>query len=328
MSSDSSATEPGPLQHSTFACTVTTFSSDGSFDEVAMSSLLERIGRAGVGVYVGSSSPGEGYSLSLDEVERLYALSVETLKGVVPVRAMGVEPRSADELLAYVRLAEKHDFDAMQLYCVDLGHSNKPSDAELERYFRDLLEAMHLPAVLSSHIFGGYAVPIPMMASLLRDYPHLIGINCTNPDLKYVVRVLEVAKDRADVHVGGAMQALSVMAMGGQGFLSSEANLIPGACQSIIDGFRDKNTDLMSAGYDRVIRLFSANQSATGSVRWTKTAMKVLGLPGHHMRRPLLPSTDSELERVLHELRGLNDPEIAGLGSGIPSAATDTGGNS
>jgi 4-hydroxy-tetrahydrodipicolinate synthase len=295
---------------STFACVITTFDESGAFDELAMADHLARIGRAGVGVYLGSSSPGEGYSLSLEETERLYAVGVRTLRGVVQVRAMGVEPRSAAEMLKLVRLAERHELDAMQLYCLDLGHSNRPSETELERYFRDVLDEMRIPALLSSHIFGGYAIPIAMIGRLLNDYPFLIGINCTNPDLKYLTRVLEVAKGRADVHVGGAMQALTVLAMGGQGFLSSEANLAPELCQAVIRGFRDRDMPLMFDSYDQLIRLFAANQSATGSVRWTKAALKVIGRPGWTFRRPLLPLDDAEIDRVAAELAAIGISEM------------------
>lgn len=300
----------GVGEPSTFACVITTFDESGSFDEQAMTDHLARIGQAGVGVYLGSSSPGEGYSLSLAETERLYVTGVQTLHGMVQVRAMGVEPRSAAEMLELVRLAERCQLDAMQLYCLDLGHSNRPSEAELERYFRDVLDEMRIPALLSSHIFGGYAIPVGMIARLLADYPHLIGINCTNPDLKYLTRVLEVAKDRADVHVGGGMQALTVLAMGGQGFLSSEANLAPELCQAVIRGFRDSDMALMLGSYDMLIRLFAANHSATGSVRWTKAALKVLGRPGWTFRRPLLPLDDAEVDRVAAELEAIGIPEI------------------
>jgi len=298
---------------STFACVVTTFDEQGAFDEKAMAEHLARIGEAGVGVYLGSSSPGEGYSLSLDETERLYAVGAETLKGVVPVRGMGVEPRSAAQKLELVRLAESVQLDAMQLYSLDLGHSNKPSEEELERYFGDVLERTSIPAVLSSHIAGGYVIPIPVLQRLFDRYPHILGVNVTNPDLKYLTRVLEVADGRAEVHVGGPMQALTVLAMGGNGFLSSEANLAPGLCQAVISAYRDGEMAKMLASYRQVIQLFAANRSTTGSARWTKAAMKALGRPGWTFRLPLLPLDDAEVAQVGGEIAAIGVPELSGV---------------
>jgi 4-hydroxy-tetrahydrodipicolinate synthase len=298
---------------STFACVVTLFAEDGSVDEGAMANHIGRIGGAGVGVYLGSSSPGEGYQLTMAEVDRLYALGAEVLKGVVPICAMGVEPRSAEHLLQYVRLAEKNELDAMQLYCVDLGHGNKPSEADLERYFRDLLENMSIPAAISSHIAGGYAIPPAMVDALVSDYPHLIGINVTNPDLKYLLRVIEAADGRAAVHVGGPVQALSVLALGGQGFLSSDANLAPQLCQLLIDAYNENDMATMLQSFDQIIRLFSSNRAAHGSARWMKAALKVLGLPGYHFRPPLLPLTDAEIAQVTADLATLDIPEIDDL---------------
>jgi 4-hydroxy-tetrahydrodipicolinate synthase len=290
---------------STFACVITAFDAEGSLDEPAMAEHLDRIGAAGVGVYLGSSSPGEGYTLTAQELERLYVTGVETLKGRVPVRAMGVEPRSADEMSTLVAIAEGCGLDAIQLYCLDLGHSNKPSEAELERYFRDVLERMNVTALLSSHIFGGYAIPLDMIARLLDDYEHLIGINCTNPDLKYVSGVIDVARGRADVHVGGPMQALSALSMGGQGFLSSEANIAPELCRSIVDAFEDGDLERLASSYAKVMRIFSANQSSTGSTRWTKSVLAALGLPGGNLRPPQLPLADWEIAEASVKLQQL-----------------------
>lgn len=298
---------------SVFACVITPFAEDGSLDEQAMADHLSRIGRAGVGVYLGSSSPGEGYSLSLNEVERLYSIGHEVLKGVAPVRAMGVEPRSVDDIMQYVRLAEQCDLDAMQLYCLDLGHGNSPSEAELERYFRDVLEQMTIPALLSSHTSSGYVIPIPMVAALLADYPHLMGINCTNSNLKYIAYLLEVTRGRAEVHVGGPTQTLNVLAMGGHGFLGSEGNLAPALCQAVIDGYEKRDMALMMDSFDQVIRLHSANRATHGSARWMKAALKVLGLPGSTFRRPLLPLTDAEIAQVTDDLATLDIPEITAL---------------
>ena len=298
---------------STFACVVTTFDEQGAFDDHAMTEHLARIGAAGVGVYLGSSSPGEGYSLSLAETERLYGVGVEALRGVVPVRAMGVEPRSAAQKLELVRLAESVGLDAMQLYSLDLGHANKPSEGELERYFGDVLEQMSIPAVVSSHIAGGYVIPVAVLARLFDRFPHLIGVNVTNPDLKYLTRVVEVAEGRAEVHVGGPMQALTILAMGGNGFLSSEANLAPQLCQDVIRGFRAGDMAATMAAYRQVIRLFAANRSTTGSARWTKAGMKALGRPGWTFRLPLLPLTDDEVAQVGREIAEIDVPELSGV---------------
>jgi 4-hydroxy-tetrahydrodipicolinate synthase len=299
-----------PRPPSTLVCTITPFDEKGELDEQALAWLVARVGAAGIGVFLGSASPGEGHALTPHETERLYTVARETLGHTVPVRAMGSEPRRAEELQQTIRIAEAVGLDAMQLYSVDLGHSNKPTDAELERYFRTLLEGMKIPAVLSSHQFGGYTIPEDVLVRLFDDYPHLIGINVTSSDLAYVTRVIQLVDGRADVHVGGPMQALSALALGAQGFLCSEGILVPKLVASVIDHYREGRMDETFAAYATLIRLFSTNVWAGGSIRWTKAVMRITGMPGWHARDPYLPLPEATHPRITASLEASGIPEL------------------
>ena len=78
---------------SAYCCTITPFDEAGRLDEDAWRLLVDRLGVGGLGAFVGTSSPGEGFALSLAETERLYGVAKEAMAGRQPVRAMGVEPR-------------------------------------------------------------------------------------------------------------------------------------------------------------------------------------------------------------------------------------------
>src|SRR5205823_12215465 len=89
-----------------FCCTITPFDENGKLDEDAVRLLIDRLGEAGVGAFLGTSSPGEGFAMSLAETERFYALAKEAMAGRAPVRAMGVEPHNADETWELIQIAE------------------------------------------------------------------------------------------------------------------------------------------------------------------------------------------------------------------------------
>lgn len=289
---------------STLVCAVTPFDETGAVDALGVRHLMERFAAAGVGTYIGGSSPGEGYALSLAETEQLYGLAKEAMAGRAEVRAMGVEPRNAGQLLELLRIAESVGLDGAQLYSLDSGHGNKPTPAEIETYFRTLLEGTALQVVISSHMSSGYLVPLDVLARLLTDYPHLSGLNITTPDLSYLSRAIELSDGRADVHVGGPMQALTALALGAQGFLSADGNLVPGLCGSLIQHYAAGDSVAAEAAYARLIRLFRVNTWG-GSMRWLKTAMEVLGLPGHHLRPPFLPLDDGARDVIGNALARL-----------------------
>ncbi len=289
-------------QPSAFTCTITPFDASGSLDVEAWQSHTSRIGAAGMGIYAGSASPGEGHALTLAETEVLYGTAVDTLKGHSPVRAMGVEPRHATQLLEIIHIAEKVGMEAMQIYSLDCGHGNVPRETELEAYFSKILDTITIPAVISSHIFNGYVLPIDMVDRLLGKYDNIAGFNVTNTDIPYVTRFVDMVDGRCDVHVGGAMQALIMLALGGQGFLCTEGNIIPSVCMDVIKGFERGDQQATFDAYATVMRFFALNRFAGGSMRFLKSAMQTLGLPGSTLREPFLALTEAEHESVAASL--------------------------
>jgi 4-hydroxy-tetrahydrodipicolinate synthase len=78
---------------------ITPFDADGRIDEAGFRNHLRRIAAAGIGVYVGGGGSGEGFVLSAAEHRRILELAAEELRGEVPLRAMGVETRSATAMI-------------------------------------------------------------------------------------------------------------------------------------------------------------------------------------------------------------------------------------
>jgi len=282
---------------STYVISLTPFDADDRLDEEALRGHLRRMAAAGVGVYLGGSGSGEGYTLGDDELDRIFAIGREELRGKVPVLAMGVEPRTAAQMIELGRRVADAGLDGMQVYSLDQGHGNQPTRVELERYLRDVLEGIHVPAVLSSHQSVGYFIPADLIGAIVTDYDHVVGVNCTSPDQTYLLRVLEAVDRRVDVHVGGPMHALTCLALGGQGYLSSDANLAPRLCASVIERFVAGDLAGCNAAYRTLMRLFTATRDCGGIVA-TKGALAILGLPGGLPRRPRLPVDDATAARI------------------------------
>ena len=59
---------------------------------------------------------------------------------------MGTEPRSAAEMVDYVRLAADAGVDAAQIYSLDAGTGTGPRAREMQAYFDDVLSAVEFPA--------------------------------------------------------------------------------------------------------------------------------------------------------------------------------------
>jgi 4-hydroxy-tetrahydrodipicolinate synthase len=293
----------------TFAISITPFCEDGSIDLDAFAAHLTRIGEAGVGVYVGGGGSGEGYTMSFDETAMLIEQAVGTLKGKAPIRAMGVEPRTARQMIEFLNMAEAKGVDAAQVYSLDVGHGHVPTPAELSTYFGEVLHNSSMPLVLSTHQSVGYVIPANVIVELFENYSQLIGLNISHQDPNYLRALIDALGGRIDICVGGPHQAPMAMALGGQGFLSSEANLAPKLCRSVIDAARSGDNALYLERWGTLLRLFMALYG-NGGIRVTKAVLGEFGLPGGYPRAPRLPAEKDAIEKAMAVV---NACDIAGI---------------
>jgi len=100
-----------------------------------------------------------------------------------------------------------------------------------------------------------------------------------------MLRVVEAVDGRADVHVGGPLHALTVLGLGGQGFLSSDANLAPRLCAQVIDHAHHGDLPALQHAYRELMRLYAVTREL-GGITATKAALDLLGLPGGPPRAP------------------------------------------
>lgn len=294
-----------------FVISITPFDAAGSLDEPALRAHLDRMADAGIGVYLGGGGSGEGFTLDADEARRVLEIGLDQIGGRVPVRAMGIEPRTAQQMIDDIGVAAEVGVDAAQIYSLDPGHGHRPTPAEIEAYLRAVLESTSLPCVVSSHQSVGYAVRPALLATLAEEHEHLVGVNCSHGDIGQLVALCDAVAGRLEIHVGGPIQGLTALSLGGQGYLSSEANLAPRLCASVIDSYVRGDLDATFSAFAEVVRL-SGLLYGRGGIRATKAALDRLGLPGGTVRLPQLPVSDEAVDEILAHLEAAGIPAIEG----------------
>jgi len=301
----------GPRPASVFAVSITPFSVDGAIDEAAFRSHLERMVGAGIGVYIGGGGSGEGFVLSSGERRRILEVAADVLRGQVPFRAMGVEARSAAEMIEYLRVAESVGVDAAQVYSLDPGHGHRPTPDEVFEYLVEVLSATTIPCVLSTHQSVGYRISVDAIARVVDRFDHVVGVNSSHADVGYLAAIVDAVGARIDVHVGGPLQALTALGLGANGFLTSEANLAPRLCGSVIAAYERGAADELFIAFGKLARLSMALYGA-GGIRATKAVLNRLGLPGGYPRKPQLPVTDATVDELMRAIEDLGIGELEG----------------
>jgi 4-hydroxy-tetrahydrodipicolinate synthase len=266
---------------------------------------------AGIGVYLGGGGSGEGFVLSGDERRRILEIGAEECKGKVPFRWMGVEPRSAAEMIADLQIAQSAGADAAQIYSLDPGHGHRPTPEEVEQYLVEVLSATAIPSVISTHQSVGYRIAPNTLAQMVDRFDHVVGVNCTHADPSYLTEVVDTVGSKVDVHVGGPLQALAALSLGATGFLTSEANLAPRLCTAVIAAYEQGAGNELLERWGKLARL-SATLYGHGGIRATKAVLNRLGLPGGYPRKPQLPATDATVDACMTVIDALQLAAIEG----------------
>lgn len=294
-----------------FTISITPFTEEGRIDEGAFRRHLTKLGDAGMGVYVGGGGSGEGYTLSTDETRLVMDIAVDELKGRAPIRAMGIEPRTAEQMVAFLEMAKAAGVDAAQVYSLDVGHGHSPTPRELDRYFSEVTRAVDMPMIMSTHQSVGYVIPTGVIVDLFKDNDRLIGLNISHQDPNYLKTLIDALADRIDICTGGPHQALLCFALGGHGYLSSEGNLAPKLCLSVIDAWKRGDAAALLIAHGKLMRLFMALYG-NGGIRVTKAVLERVGLAGGYPRLPRLLAEDEALERAMAVVDSIGLKDIEG----------------
>jgi 4-hydroxy-tetrahydrodipicolinate synthase len=231
----------------------------------------------------------------------------------VPVRAAGVEPRNAEDMVEFLQSAEKLKVDSAQIYSMDMGHGVMPSRKEIEKYFRTAIEATSLPVTISNQKKVGYAIPLEMVEQFAKNYSNFAGYAYDCNDMFYMIELLRRFGDRLEIHCSGVGNAMFTLAMGGNGFQGMEGNIAPKMIASVISAFIAKDMDLMHASFRKLMLLHALLKGpVTENMRAIKPVLNAYGLNGGTIRPPRIAIEGAELDNMLNAIEALQIPEMAG----------------
>lgn len=290
---------------------LTPFDDDGKFDEAAFRRQLGRLRDAGVCVYMAGSGSGEAYALTREERDRVMMVAVEELKGRVPVRAMGCEPRVIEDMVDFMQAAERANVDAAQIFSLDIGHGSRPTDAELEYYYTTVIESTALPVYLSSHRAAGYFLPLDLIEKLVGRYPTIHGVAYSGTDIGYIAQLIKRVGDQVEIHSAGPANALTVLGLGGNGFMGGEGNFCPQLFASVISAWEQKDYERLRVDFGKLIAFTAISSKYGGSaMRALKPLMNAFGLPGGTLRKPRMAVSAADLDAVVAAVLKIGITEI------------------
>lgn len=272
---------------------------DGKIDFSSLENIIEFQINSGVSGIVVSGTTGESATLSDAEKHELFAFTVKTADGRIPVIG-GTGTNSTDAALRLTGSATRAGCDAL---LVVTPYYNKASPEGLYQHYSKLAARTPLP-IIAYNVPSrtGVNIPIDVLKKLYED-GSIAGLKEASGDISRVAKLAERLPQMA-IYSGNDDQILPIMSLGGRGVISVVSNILPreteALCRASAKGDLKKSREIQLGILPTVSLLFSDVNPIP-----VKYIMHKMGLCQLEYRLPLTPPT-KELQVKLDEVaRGL-----------------------
>jgi 4-hydroxy-tetrahydrodipicolinate synthase len=283
----------------------TPFDVNGAIDLTAFERLCERHIRAGVSAIVAGETTGEASTLTPAEHETIVHAAVGIARGRVRVIA-GAGSNSTSQAIELTRRADAAGADAILSV---VPYYNKPMQAGIDAHFQAIAGSTTLPVIL-------HDIPSRTIRELADDTltrlagsKQFIGLRDGTGDITRLLRLRPRLPHGFRLLSGDDATAPAFIANGGDGCISTIANVAPELCLAIFSSCRQGR--LQTARYldDRLAPLTAALSKESPAA--LKYALCLLGFMSPTTRLPIVELADSAKAEVAGAIAEIGDEDLA-----------------
>lgn len=260
---------------------------DGAVDEAGFRKFINwQIENGSHGV-VPVGTTGESPTLSHKEHERVVEITVDEVKGRVPVIA-GAGSNSTAEAIGFSQHAERVGADAVLIVT---PYYNKPTQDGMYAHFKAINDAIGIPIIIYN--IPGRSVIDMSVDTMARLYElkNIVGVKDATANLARVSQQRHAMGPDFIQLSGEDATALGFMAHGGHGCISVTANVAPRLCAEMQNACLKGDYAAALKVQDRLMPLHDSLFVETNPSP-VKYAATVLGLMQEDVRLPLLPVSE------------------------------------
>ncbi|MFD0677517.1 MULTISPECIES: 4-hydroxy-tetrahydrodipicolinate synthase [unclassified Paenibacillus] len=213
---------------------VTPLDNEENVDEAGLRRVVEHVIAGGVHGILSLGSNGEFYGLDHEQQERAVTVTVDQVKGRVPVY-MGIGAISTKECVKLVRMGEALHTQAITILPPMFL---TPTEEELYQHFRKVAEATSLPVVLYNNPDRvGNNISVGLMERLA-DIPNIVGVKDSSGDMTLTAEYIRRTRNKGfKVMAGRDVMILGSLVYGAVGCVASTANIVPALVVEIYEKF-------------------------------------------------------------------------------------------
>jgi 4-hydroxy-tetrahydrodipicolinate synthase len=181
---------------------------------------------------------------------------------------------------------------------------NKPTQAGLVAHYEAVARAAELPLIVYN-IPGRTASNIlPETLAQLAQIENVVGVKESCGDIDQIAHVVAGCPDDFAVLSGDDALALPLLAVGGDGVISTSSNVAPREMLELVGAFRSGDAAGALVVHQKLLPLFDALFRETNPIP-VKAALSIMGLCGDEIRLPLTPITQPNREALQVALKEL-----------------------
>jgi 4-hydroxy-tetrahydrodipicolinate synthase len=283
----------------------TPFDQAGRIDVSAFARLCERQIAAGVSAIVVCETAGEASTLSPAEQEFVIRTAVDVARGRVRVIA-GTGSNSTEQAVQLTRRAEAAGADAVLSV---VPYYNKPMQSGIFAHFQAVSLSTGLPVIL--HDIPSRSVRELADETLARlcQSNRFAGLLDGTGDVTRPIRLSALVPSGFRLLSGDELTALAYIAAGGDGCISTIANVTPAVCRAI---FLSLCQGRLSSARQLERRLLTLEACLIRqNPAALKYALSLLGLMDPAPRLPLVELDEAAKAEVARALSGLAEDDLA-----------------
>ncbi|MBP8646136.1 MAG: 4-hydroxy-tetrahydrodipicolinate synthase [Syntrophobacteraceae bacterium] len=271
---------------------------NGRVDEDYFRSLIEFQLTSGTHAIVPCGTTGESATLSHAEHERVVEITIEQVRGKVPVIA-GTGSNSTEEAIRLTRHAKKAGARAALMIT---PYYNKPTQEGLYLHFRKVASAVDIPIILYN-IPGRTAVNMePATIARLAEIDNIVGIKEASGSMKQVTDIIARCPEDFTVVSGEDYLTYPLLCVGGKGVISVVSNIAPRDMADLCNlHFAGKQAEAQKLYY-RLLPLCHALFYETNPAP-AKAALAMMGkISSEEVRLPLTTMSEANRNRLRKDL--------------------------
>ena len=266
---------------------------DGKIDWQSLEGLIEFHLENGTQGIVPCGTTGESATLTHEEHDAVVKAVVKNVNKRVPVIA-GTGSNSTSEGVRLTRAAEKAGADGALMIS---PYYNLPTQEGIYQHYRKVASEVGIPIIVYN-IPGRTGSKIePETLARMAEIKNIAGVKEATGSVDQAIDVIRLCGDRLAVYSGEDSLIFSLMALGGQGVISTVANVAPKRTAQLAEacllGHWEKGREYQFELIPLIRSLFIETNPIP-----VKTALSLMGKCSGELRLPLTPMAEGNVKKL------------------------------